>query len=163
MTAPGATEIVDIKKSPSLVTGLSVPALAGTLHPAVDRVRLDIDDRLVGVAFVRECADGAGELLRDRRFPILPALRVVVPHAEEAVRSVREVVAGDTGDLFTPEAGLHAEAEGDLLLRRSRLVNERCDLVVLIGLVEPDSFPVSFVVVGEAHSRLNWLILHKTM
>lgn len=43
VTAPSATEIVDVEEGPSLVAGGRVPALAGPLHPAVDRVRLDVE------------------------------------------------------------------------------------------------------------------------
>ena len=67
-----------------------------------------------------------------------------------------EVVRRDTRDLFAAKSGLCTESEGDLLLGGLRLLDERCDLVVLIGLVEPDTLPVTFVVVGESHSRLYW-------
>ena len=43
MTAPNTPEVVNIEVGPSLVAGRGVPPLAGALHPAVDRVRLDVE------------------------------------------------------------------------------------------------------------------------
>ena len=68
---------------------------------------------------------------------------------------MREVVAGDAGDLFATEPSLNAEPKRDLLLGRLRLVDERCDLIVLVTLAEPDPLPVSFAVVVESYSRLS--------
>jgi hypothetical protein len=85
ITAPSTPEVVNVEVGPSLVAGLRVSTLAGALYSAVDRVRLDIGDRLFGIPLVRERPNGAGELLRDRCRAVLPAFRVVVPHAEEAV------------------------------------------------------------------------------
>ncbi|ELZ43056.1 hypothetical protein C464_17362 [Halorubrum coriense DSM 10284] len=62
-----------------------------------------------------------------------------------------EVVRGDAGDLFAPEADLRAEPEGDLLLGGFGLVDQRCDLVILVALAEPDPLPVSF---GVSSSRI---------
>jgi len=66
---------------------------------------------------------------------------------------VGEVVAGDPDDLLAAEAGLNAEPIRDLLLERLRLVDERCDLVVLVVLAEPDPLSVSFGVVVKSYSR----------
>jgi hypothetical protein len=155
MPAPRLPEVVDVEVGPSLVTGCRVASLASSLHPAIDRVRLNANDWLVGIALVRECSNGTGEFFRDRRLPIFPALCVVVPHAEEAVGGVRKVVAGDAGDLFATDPGLNAKSERDLLLGRLRLVDERCDRIVLVTLAEPDPLPVSFAVVVESYSRLS--------
>jgi len=114
---------MDIKVGPSLVTGRGIPAFGGTLYPTVDRVRLDVDDRFVGIAVVRDRPYRASEFLSDRCLAILPALRVVVPNAEEPVGSVREVVRRDARYFFAPEASLRAESKGNLLLRRLRLID----------------------------------------
>ncbi|MDB2283488.1 hypothetical protein PN416_17530 [Halorubrum ezzemoulense] len=74
---------------------------------------------------------------------------------------MREVVAGDAGDLLAAEPGLNAEPKRDLLLWGLRLVDERCDLVVLVALAEPDALPVSFRIVVESQSRLNEVTLLK--
>jgi hypothetical protein len=74
---------------------------------------------------------------------------------------VREVVAGDAGDLLATEPGLNAEPKRDLLLGRLRLVDERCDLVILVALAEPDPLPVSFGIVVESYSRINRVTLLK--
>ncbi|MFC7187566.1 hypothetical protein ACOZ35_06630 [Halorubrum xinjiangense] len=68
---------------------------------------------------------------------------------------MRKVVAGDAGDLFATDPGLNAKSERDLLLGRLRLVDERCDLIVLVTLAGPDPLPVSFAVVVESYSRLS--------
>ena len=146
-----------------MIPSHGVPTLASSFHPAIDRVRLNANDRLVGITLVRECSNGTGEFFRDRSLPIFPALRVVVPHAKEAVGSVREVVACDAGDLLAAEAGLNAEPKGDLLLGRLRLVDERCDLVVLVALAEPDPLSVSFGVVVKSHSSFCEVTLLKSV
>ena len=123
VSSPSTPEIVDVKIGPTLIAGLGVATFGGTLHPPIDRVRLNADGRLVGIAIVREGSNRAGEFLGDRRLAVLPALRVVVPDAEEAVGSVCEVVGRDARDLFSTEPGLHAEPKGNLLLGRLRLVD----------------------------------------
>ena len=155
MPAPRPPEVVDVEIGPSLVTGCRVASLASSLHPAIDRVRLNADNRLVGITLVRQRPNRTSEFFRDWRLAILPAFRIVVPDAEEAVGSVREVVAGDAGDLLATEPSLNAKSKRNFLFGRLRLVDERCDRIVLVTLAEPDPLPVSFAVVVESYSRLS--------
>ena len=77
---------------------------------------------------------------------------------------MREVVCCNARDLFAPETGLRAESKGNLLLRRLRLIDESSDLVVLFGLVEPDTLRIfALRIVVEANSSIYWLRLQKTM
>ncbi|MDB2265896.1 hypothetical protein PM025_17635 [Halorubrum ezzemoulense] len=76
---------------------------------------------------------------------------------------MREVVAGDAGNLLAAEAGLNAEPKRDLLLGRLRLVNERCDLVILVALAEPDPLSFSFGVVVKSYSRFCEMTLLKSV
>jgi hypothetical protein len=76
---------------------------------------------------------------------------------------VREVVARDAGNPFATEPRLNAEPKRDLLFGGLRLVDERCDLVVLVALAEPDPLPVSFGVVAESYSRITKMRLLKTV
>jgi len=123
MSTPSTSEVVNVKICPSLVTGRGVPTFGGTLHPTVDRVRLNADDRFVRIAVVGDRLDRAGEFLGDRCLAIPSALRVVVPNAEEPIGSVREVVRRDARYFFAPESGLRAESKSDLLLGRLRLID----------------------------------------
>lgn len=68
-----------------LVTGRSIPPFGGTLHPTVDRVRLNVNNRFVGIVVVRDRPHRAGEFFGDRCLAILPALRVVVPNTKGPV------------------------------------------------------------------------------
>jgi hypothetical protein len=72
---------MNIQTGPSFVTGRRVASLASSFHPPIDRVRFDTDDRLVGIAFVRQRPDRTGGFFLDRRLAVLPTLRVVVPDA----------------------------------------------------------------------------------
>lgn len=88
-----------------------------------DRVRLNVDNRFVGIVVVGDRPYRAGKFLGYQCLAILPALRVVIPDTKAPVRSVREVVRRDTHDFFAPEASLRARPKGNLLLRRLRLID----------------------------------------